>query len=247
MPLWNKKASRGSRGETQPDPNEGPPDSTRPAGLCPRCNKQSSFDLLGGAPVSYDYESFAVGRDGEHTPQHFEQVSVLKCRHCRQCVVVIERQRVGGVDYRSEDRKSGTITWDGFHWWPLPESAIEADVPESIQGVYREAVQCLAVRCPRAAAVMARRCLEAITVDQGENAGTLKNRLERLATRNVLHPSLVEWSNELRLVGNVGAHFDPISDVSQDDARQLLNFLRELLKYLYELPAALARRRNASP
>jgi hypothetical protein len=94
---------------------------------------------------------------------------------------------------------------------------------------------------------MARRCLEAITVDQGENAGTLKNRLERLATRNVLHPSLVEWSNELRLVGNVGAHFDPISDVSQEDARQLLNFLRELLKYLYELPAALTRRRNASP
>jgi hypothetical protein len=41
----------------------------------------------------------------------------------------------------------------------------------------------------------------------------------------------------------VGAHFDPIETVSKEDAQQLLSFVRELLRFLYELPAELARRR----
>lgn len=52
---------------------------------------------------------------------------------------------------------------------------------------------------------------------------------------------------QLRLVGNAGAHFDPMTEVSQEDATQLLAFLRELLKYLYELPAALQKRRTPNP
>jgi hypothetical protein len=196
--------------------------------------------------VSYDYESFAVERSGERTPIHFEQVSVLKCRHCRQGVVVVEREHVGGHDYR-EKKGGGMVTWDGFHWWPLPETTVSADVPELIRGVFSEAVQCLAVRCPRAAAVMARRCLEAVALEKGEPKGSLKERLDELGRRNVLHPTLVDWSHELRLVGNAGAHFDPIEQVSQEDAAQLVAFLRELLKHLYELPAALQKRRTKIP
>ena len=93
---------------------------------------------------------------------------------------------------------------------------------------------------------MARRTLEAIAVDKGELKGSLAEWLRALGVKGVLHPTLSEWAKEVRLVGNTGAHFDPIQQVSSEDAQQLINFVRELLRYLYELPAELARRRSPS-
>jgi hypothetical protein len=91
---------------------------------------------------------------------------------------------------------------------------------------------------------MSRRTLEAITVEMGETKGSLAERLKNLSEKGVLHPSLSEWAKEVRLIGNKGAHFDPINEVSTDDAKQLLTFIKELLKFLYELPAELNRRRG---
>jgi len=91
---------------------------------------------------------------------------------------------------------------------------------------------------------MARRTLEAIATDKGEANGALAQRLSNLSTKGFLHATLADWAKEVRLIGNVGAHFDPISDVSLDDARQLIDFIRELAKFLYVLPYELNERRT---
>jgi hypothetical protein len=39
-------------------------------------------------------------------------------------------------------------------------------------------------------------------------------------------------------------HYDPAKKPTLEDARDLLDFLRELMKYLYEMPADLRRRRG---
>jgi len=91
---------------------------------------------------------------------------------------------------------------------------------------------------------MARRTLEAVAADKGEDQGRLADRLARLAQTGVLQPNLADWAKEVRLVGNVGAHFDPLEPISMEDAQDLVSFVRELLKYLYGLPADLAKRRG---
>ena len=90
----------------------------------------------------------------------------------------------------------------------------------------------------------ARRTLEAIATAFGAADGALFARIEGLASRGVLPQTLADWAHEVRLVGNTGAHFDPIEDVAVDDAREMLGFLRELMHYLYVLPAELKRRRK---
>ncbi|MGZ3240890.1 MAG: DUF4145 domain-containing protein, partial [Burkholderiaceae bacterium] len=65
--------------------------------------------------------------------------------------------------------------------------------------------------------------------------------------RNLLQPTLADWAKEVRLVGNSGAHFDPINIVSKDDASQLIDFVRELAKYIYVLPFELNERRSLRP
>jgi hypothetical protein len=53
-----------------------------------------------------------------------------------------------------------------------------------------------------------------------------------------------EWAKELRLAGNVGGHFDPIDDVTLQEAEGLSKLLRSVLVYLYEVPAKLRRARE---
>ena len=93
---------------------------------------------------------------------------------------------------------------------------------------------------------MSRRSLEAVTVDKGQTSGTLASRLEQLSNGGVLHPTLAEWAREVRLASNLGAHFDPIQPLSKEDAQQLINFVREILRYTYEMPAELQRRRGTT-
>lgn len=238
----NKNTVEGSRGEELPAPHEGLPDSHTLSGLCPRCGKQSSFENIGSLPATFD-SSYIVQHNGERTPTLIDRVSSLVCRHCHQAVIVIEEEWVGDLP-KKEQTQGGMISYRGIYWWPLPESNLSVDIPEEIRDAFAEANTCLLANCPRASAVMARRVLEAITVEKGETKGTLVERLNTLSSKGTLHPTLSDWSREVRLIGNKGAHFDPIQSVTKDDAKQLILFIRELLKYLYELPAELSRRRS---
>jgi hypothetical protein len=157
--------------------------------------------------------------------------------------VVLEEQWVG--DQRWLNAKGGgAITWRGFFWWPLPHAEGSADVPDGIRKAFAEAVTCLAAGCPRAAAVMARRALEAVCAHQGIKEATLAKSVDSLVASGKLVPSLAEWAKEVRLVGNKGAHFDALDEIDANDVSELLSFLEELLKFMYELPADLLRRRN---
>lgn len=243
--LFGKKnIVTGPRGEELPAPHEGLPDSYTLSGLCPRCGKQSSFDNLGSLPATFD-SGYIVERSGERIPTFSDRVSSLVCRHCRQAVIVIEEQWIGDFPTR-EKRTSGTVSHRGFHWWPLPDTNLPEDIPLQIREAFAEASSCLSANCPRASAVMARRTLEAVAADKGQTRGNLAERLSALHNNGVLLPTLADWAKEVRLIGNNGAHFDPINSVTKEDARQLLSFVRELLKYLYELPADLAKRRSKS-
>jgi hypothetical protein len=242
-----KNRSIGKTGEKLSEKHEGLPDSTSPHGLCPRCQKQSSFDVANPQPVTVDPDLQLVERGGSSSPVVLDQVSILYCRNCQQGIVVVEEQCVAGRPWREPKTgkpSGGVITWKGIHWWPAADTQMSADVPVTIAEVFQEAVRALHAECPRASAVMARRTLEAITVDKGETTGVLADRLKKLASNGTLLPTLADWAKEVRLVGNAGAHFDPINSVSKKDAEDLIAFVRKLLRYLYELPADLARRKG---
>jgi hypothetical protein len=242
-----KKRSLGKQGEKLPEKRDGLPESGLPHGLCPRCQKQSSFDVGPPQAVTFDPDVVLVEHSGSRSPLAVDQVSVLYCRNCKQGIVVVEEQCVADRSWREEaeaKKGGGAVTWRGIHWWPGADVEVSSDVPAQIAAVFQEAVRAAHADCPRASAVMARRTLEAITVEKGEATGTLADRLRRLASNGALVSTLADWAKEVRLVGNAGAHFDPIDTVSKKDAKELLVFVRELLRYLYELPAELVRRRT---
>jgi hypothetical protein len=243
--MWpfQNHSETGKRGEPLPAKHDGPPDSARPSGLCPRCGKQSSFDVLGSVPLTFD-GGMMHHREGTVTPTHHEQSSVLVCRHCKQGVSVLEEVWVGETRKLGSYQPSGAISWRGFHWWPLPDHQSHEAIPPEIAEAFNEALRALTANCPRASAVMLRRTLEAIVSDKGYTTGTLADRFKKMADAGILQPVLAEWAKEVRLIGNVGAHFDPIKPVSIEDSTQLTKFIQELLNYLYIMPDDLRKARE---
>lgn len=242
----SNRERKGNRGEVLPERNEGLPDSRTRNGLCPRCGKLSNFRYKGDLPLTFDYERHTINNQGQPVYDAIDRVTSLFCMHCNHGLAVVEEQWIGDKPAR-EGGNSGSVTYRGVHWWPLPEANPSSDIPADIANALAEASTCFSAHCYRASVVMSRRTLEAITSDQGETSGRLVDRLSNLSSKNVLNPTLSDWAKEVRLVGNTGGHFDPMSPVSKDDAEQILSFTRELIKYLYELPAELQRRRQSSP
>lgn len=242
---FRKAKPKGDRGEDLPPPHEGLPDSSHTGGLCPRCGKQSSFQNIGSLPITFE-STYIIDHTGRQEPLFLDRVTSLICSHCGHGVAVVEEKWIGDHPAREGMKEGGVESYHGISWWPLPEIKLPKDVPSEISSAFAEAATALYANCPRASTVMARRALEAITVDKGETSGNLVTRLRNLATKNILQPTLADWADEVRLVGNVGAHYDVINQVERDDAQQLVKFVRELIRYLYELPADLARRRQGA-
>ena len=119
--IFNSEPKRkGQRDEVLPQENDGAPDSNRPSGLCPRCGKQSSFEIVGSLPATIDYESYGRGPNGEGNYDLIDRVTSLICRHCKQGVIVIEEQWVGESP-KKKQKTGGVISFRGIYWWPLPE------------------------------------------------------------------------------------------------------------------------------
>lgn len=233
---------KGQREEDLPQDHEGLPDSNTPYGLCPRCNKQSSFEILGSLPATFD-SGYIVSQNGPQRRTLIDQATSLECRNCHQPVIVIEQEFVGDMP-SNKKHSGGHINYRGLFWWPFQGMEISPDIPEIIQKILQEAKISYSYQCYRASAVMSRRTLEAITIDKGETEGVLAKRIKNLIDKGILDRNLGEWATEIRLIGNSGAHFDPINDVEKEDANQIILFIEELIKYVYVMPTEIARRRK---
>jgi hypothetical protein len=74
--------------------------------------------------------------------------------------------------------------------------------------------------------------MEGLTAAHGVQARNLAVALHALQEQNVIEGRLVEWADALRLSGNEAAH-DVSVTVSAEDARDILDFTKALLEYVY--------------
>jgi|SoiMethySBSTD1v2_1073268.scaffolds.fasta_scaffold556917_3 hypothetical protein len=153
-------------------------------------------------------------------------------------------QACQGNVYRQLDN---TRTQVLAQWPPRGIRPAHPAVPAPIAADWLEAHLCLSIRAFRGAAAMARRAVQGVAVEQGAKDAKLSAQLKELETKATLHPTMVEWADHIRLLGNVGAHpgADGLETVSEDEARDVVRFLDELLRWLYELPAETAAARAA--
>ncbi|HTJ70256.1 MAG TPA: DUF4145 domain-containing protein [Actinospica sp.] len=191
--------------------------------VCPHCEKTTVSTVLSSAP----------GGGREEPPYLLE---LAKCGTCHEPFLLVE-----------EDYGQG---WDGdpFILWPQRQRPLSLNIPESLREEHEEARRAFSAKAYRATAVMVRRTLEGVCLDQGMAKKQLFQMLEQMRNDDKIDGRLFEWAQELRVLGNEGAHYTG-NAVSREDASDGLALAEALLDYLYVLTAqfdAFKARRAAS-
>ncbi|MFI1415509.1 DUF4145 domain-containing protein [Streptomyces sp. NPDC020707] len=184
--------------------------------MCPHCEK----------PALATVTSEAVGGGDTEPPYLLE---LVQCGTCHDPFLMVE-----------EDYGQG---WDGDPGvlWPPQKRPLSIHVPQDLRREHEEALQCFKSKAYTATAVMVRRTLEGVCSDQGMSSGTgrpkpLVKMLAQLKDEGKLDGRLLEWAQELRVLGNEGAHFTG-RGVSREDAADGLALAEAILDYLYVLTA----------
>jgi len=118
--------------------------------------------------------------------------------------------------------------------YPSDNKFISDKLPLSIQKSYQNAKQSYKVGLYEPAAIMCRKCLEAICIEKGVEKGPLKTKIDKLQENRIIDDKLYQWADNLRIIGNDAAH-DINIDISQQDASDAIEFIEALLSYVFVL------------
>jgi hypothetical protein len=182
---------------------------------CPGCGHQSNFAPIHGIADLWVESKFAAGQRRCPKPE------------CQTLVFVI-------------------ATGSGDVVASYPPQRLDFDpagIPPVVLAPFEEALACQAVGCHIAAAMLARKTLEAICEERGATGTTLRDRLTGLKSRVVLPSALFDAMDALRLLGNDAAHvesktYDTIGD---EEVRIALLLTKEILKATYQLDSLVSQ------
>lgn len=120
--------------------------------------------------------------------------------------------------------------------WPTPARSISETIPDSLRREHQEARSCFKATAYTATVVMVRRTLEGLCAQHGVTSKPLFTALGDMERRGLIEGRLLEWAQELRVLGNEAAHFTGAA-VSRQDAADAVALAEALLDYLYVFSA----------
>ncbi|MCP3957593.1 MAG: DUF4145 domain-containing protein [bacterium] len=109
-------------------------------------------------------------------------------------------------------------------------------VPETVARAFLNASRSFEASLYEPCAIMCRKSVEAVCHELGAQRGNLNSRLRELRERQLIDQRLIEWADELRLLGNDAAH-DLTVTIEKVDAADALGFVEALVTYAFELNA----------
>lgn len=197
---------------------------------CPYCSNHFT-------PTNLDYESYNLNFRIEDKDFGYKLVLIrhIVCPNleCKKPITSITITGVITDNAGFELHKS--VIFDGTI---IPQVNIKQYpdyIPEQLRQDYEEASKIIELS-PKAAATLARRCLQGIIRDY---FGITKSRLvdEINALKGVIAPELWDAIDALRQIGNIGAHMEKdvnlIINIEPDEARQLVWLIETLFENLY--------------
>lgn len=151
----------------------------------------------------------------------------LECANCKGYVMVL--WSASGSHGRIHDYR--------ILPWPLQISRYPEHWPEEIGRYWLQARRSIQGENWDAAAVMARSALQIALRDHQAIGKSLKQEIDDLASKGILPPTMQEWANHIRELGNDSAHPNPEQGpTNPQDAQDIVAFLDFLLEYLYTFP-----------
>lgn len=166
-----------------------------------------------GWPLASNVGYWATG-DGRVPPYEYGWIYV--CHHCNRPTYLeaVPARQVPGLAFGS----------------PV------AHLPCGIESLYEEARRCTSCGAHTAATLCCRKLLMNVAVSRGAAEGMkFAAYVDYLSSQNLVPAGSKEWVDHIREVGNMATH--EVKLISEDDAKELLEFSEMLLKLSFEFPA----------
>ena len=184
--------------------------------VCPYCGYSNDYESVTHKSTT-GYTAYVGNRYDAAV-----QINISKCNHCGLYGYRFHASNPGGQSFSFQ--------------YPVARMAVIPDyVPPAIRSDYIEAVSVLNAS-PKAAATLARRCLQGMIHDFWDIHE--KNLNAEISALREKIPA-AQWAavDALRKLGNIGAHMesdvDRIIDIDPDEAEKLLRLIELLIKEWY--------------
>ncbi|TWG53823.1 DUF4145 domain-containing protein [Aminobacter sp. J44] len=129
--------------------------------------------------------------------------------------------------------------------WPRKTTGWPKHWPDDVGRYWVQAKRSIEVSNYDAAALMARSAVQLVLRYQNASGKNLFQEIEDLGARGLLPPVMIEWAHEVRELGNDNAHPIPgASGTTSADAQAVVEYLRMLLKVIYDLPHQIEEHRG---
>ena len=113
-------------------------------------------------------------------------------------------------------------------------------IPKNLNALYEEARRCTATKCYTAAVLLCRKLLMNIAVEQKAKEGLrFIEYVEYLSQKGFVPPNGKPWVDHIRKKGNEATH--EIALMTLADAKELIDFIEMLLRFIYEFPARVGK------
>jgi hypothetical protein len=196
-------------------------------GNCPHCSFLSYFRAITTAHVE------------AKNPQNqlWWICNGAQCEACKGFVLIVGQR---------DSRYGQEWGLEGVYPLGRPNDSVALEVPPLIADDFKEALRCEWVKAYKATVTMCRRALQASCVELKASHASLRDQIDELANKRVITDSLKEMAHEVRLTGNDGAHpgKDGLNDVTDKDARDIIEFTREFFHHVFVVPAKLKARQT---
>lgn len=175
--------------------------------FCPQCNSIVETEIIYSYHIEEHYNEDLVGGG--------ILVKLSKCLRCK--TPFLAKIDFGCVEEHYWESSN-------IQLFPNTENTAIKNCSKIVINPYQEALKCYRAHAFDACVIMCRKGIEAICIDKGENKGNLLTKLKNLKEKGILEGTLFKWTDELRLIGNDGAHSHQ-QVVNQEDAKDALDFL----------------------
>ncbi len=109
-------------------------------------------------------------------------------------------------------------------------------LPNDVESLYNEARRVLAVEAPTTSVMAARKLLMHVAVEKGaEPNQNFVDYVDYLNNHGFIPPDGKGWVDHIRRKGNEANH--EVKLMTSADAKELIDFLEMLLKFVYEFPS----------
>ncbi len=114
-------------------------------------------------------------------------------------------------------------------------------LPMGVHAIYEEARNCMSVSGYHAVAMLCRKLIMHVAVDQGADEGeSFKSYVDHLEAIGVVPRPLKSFADHVRGIGNEANH--EIRTVTREEAEEMVRFLEMVLRTTYEYPEMLNKR-----